>query len=255
MANLSPSWFRGTPSFPNPSRPGYAAERYRARSLFRGGTLAPMKNPIFAALLMLCAASLAGQTPASSTVKTHTDPLGFSYSLPADWNLIDVQPSLPAIRQQVGSEVTSTEEKKGAECAQVPFLARRGDPPSVVEIVTMSFDCFGQKMTQNDLPGVGMGMAEGVKKSFNIVDPVYGAYTLGSHPIWIERASGNFLNSPDRKVEFEAVCAVLKSGVACWMAFLADDASLKAFEQGQVVLEDDTPVALVPPDALTKKPQ
>jgi len=214
-----------------------------------------MKNPIFAALLMLCAASLAGQTPASSAVKTHADPLGFSYSLPADWNLIDVQPSLPAIRQQVGSEVTSTEEKKGAECAQVPFLARRGDPPSVVEIVTMGFDCFGQKMTQKDLPGVGMGMAEGVKKSFNIVDPVYGAYTLGSHPIWIERASGNFLNSPDRKVEFEAVCAVLKSGVACWMAFLADDASLKAFEQGQVVLEDDTPVALVPPDALTKKPQ
>jgi hypothetical protein len=214
-----------------------------------------MKNAIFAALLVLCAASLAGQAPASAAPKTYTDPLGFSYSLPADWELVDMQPALPAIRQQMGNEATSAEEKKGTDCAQVPFLARRGDPLSIVEIVTLSFDCFGQKMTDKDLPGVGMGMAEGVKKGFNIVDPAYGAYTLGSHPIWIERAVGNFTNSPDTKVEFEAVCAVLKRGVACWMAFAADDASLKVFERGRVVFDDDAPAALVPPDALTKKPQ
>lgn len=211
-----------------------------------------MKNPIFAALLVLCAAPLAGQAPASAAKQTHVDPLGFSYSVPADWELVDVQPSIPALREQAGRDATSEEEKKGVNCAQLPFMARRGNPSSVIEVVAMPYDCFGQKMTDSDLPGIGAGMTEGVRKSFNVVDPAYGDYTLGSHRVWIERSVGNFLSVPDRKVEFEAVCTLLKSGVVCWMAFVTDDASLRDFEQGQVVLEGDTPVALVPPDAFKR---
>jgi hypothetical protein len=214
-----------------------------------------MKNPIFAALLVLCAAPLIGQAPATATTKTLTDPLGFSYSLPADWELLDMQPALPAERQQVEKDATSAEEKRGVECTQVPFLARRGNPPSVIEVLTISYDCLGQKYTDKDLPYIGTGVSGGLKQGFNVIDPVYGAYTLGSHSLWIERAMGNFISNPDEKRELEVVCAILKNGVACWMTFVTDDAALKVFEEGQVVLEGDAPTALVPPDALKRKPQ
>lgn len=212
-----------------------------------------MKDAIFAALLVLCAASSAGQTPASTSPTTYKDPLGFSYSLPADWVPLDMQPSLPALRQQVESKATSAEERKGADCAQVPFLARLGDPPSVIEVVTLSYECSGQQMTDKDLPGVGLGMAEGVKKSFNIIDPVYATYTLGSHSLWIERATGTFIGQPDNKRDFETVCTLLKNGLVCWMAFVTDHAKMQVFEQGQVVLENDPPAALVPADAFVPK--
>jgi hypothetical protein len=52
----------------------------------------------------------------------------------------------------------------------------------------------------------------------------------------------------------ETVCSVLKKGVVCWMTMAADDAVLQTFENGAVTLDDDAATALVPADALLKKP-
>jgi hypothetical protein len=218
----------------------------------KGGKLSAMKSAIFAAFLVLCAAPLAGQAPASPAAKTHIDPLGFSYSVPADWELIDLQPALPAVRQQL-DKGASAGEKKGMECTQVTFGARHGNPSAVIIIVALPYDCFGHKMTDSDLPAFGLGSAEGLKKSWNTVDPVYGAYTLGSYSVWIERATGNPIGHPELVRTIEVVCGILKSAGVCWMTMAVDDASLKVFEQGQVVLDSDSPVALVPPEALAKK--
>ncbi len=219
-----------------------------------GDRLAPMKNPVFAALLVLCAAPLAGQALASAAATTHTDPLGFSFSLPASWELLDMQPAIPVIRQRFEKDSTTEGEKKGLECVQLTFTARHGDPPSVILAVTLSFDCLGITMKDSDLPAYAVGTAEGLKKTWNVVDPHYSAYTLGTHSMWIERATGNPLDNPEAKRSLEVVCSMLKKGAVCWMAFVADDASLKIFEQAPVVLEGDAPAALVPANAFQTKP-
>ncbi|MGH9560184.1 MAG: hypothetical protein ACRD3S_01915 [Terracidiphilus sp.] len=227
-----------------------------------------MKIPALATLFALCIAPLAAQAPAAGDTKTplsaaasvpatpttHADPVGFSYTLPADWQLLDMQPAMPAIRQRFDKDASSEEEKKGLACAQVTFTARHGDPPSVIVAVTLPFDCWGTTLKDNDLPGFAVGTAGGLKKSWNVIDPQYSAYTLGGHSMWIERATGNPLDHPESKKNIEVVCSILKKGAVCWMAFAADDASMKTFEQGSVTLDDDAPAALVPASAFSPKP-
>jgi hypothetical protein len=213
-----------------------------------------MKTICFAAPLFLGSALLAAQAPAPAAAQTHTDPLGFSYSLPADWELLDMQPAIPAIRQQFEKDATTQSEKKGLECVQITFTARHGDPPSAILAVTLPFDCLGMTMKDSDLPAFGMGTAEGLKKSWTIADPHYGAYTLGTHSMWIERATGSPIDHPEVQRTLEVVCGLLKKGAVCWMAFAADDASLKLFEQSPVTIENSDATALVPANAFATKP-
>ena len=214
-----------------------------------------MRSHLFPSVLFLCCATLAAQDQASSTApKVHASALGFTYSLPSDWDVVDAQPALPVVKQQAEQNATSEDEKKGVACVQVDLTARRGDPASVVVIVTLPFDCFGQTMTDKDLPGFAVGAAEGLKQSFDISDPVYGSYTLGSHYLWIERAQGIPKNSPSSHYTVEIACGLLKKGAVCWMAMAADDTSLQAFEHGTVSLDGEPATALVPADAFAKKP-
>jgi len=74
-----------------------------------------MKNHLFAALLILCAVPLAAQAPATSAIapippppppdaQTHSSDLGFSYSLPSDWEVVDTTPMLPAVLQKAARD-------------------------------------------------------------------------------------------------------------------------------------------------------
>jgi hypothetical protein len=214
-----------------------------------------MKACLFATLLALCSAPLLAQAPASAPAsQAHTSDIGFSYSLPSDWNVVDTAPSLPAVQQQVEKNASSEEEKKGISCVQIALTARHGSPSSVVVVVALPFACFGQTMTEKDLPGFAMGASEGIKNTFDISEPLYGAYSLGSHSVWIERAKGVVKDHPELKYTVETVCSVLKKGAVCWMAMAADDAALQTFEQGSVKLDAEPPAMLVPADAFTKKP-
>jgi|ERR1035437_1207455 hypothetical protein len=223
-----------------------------------------MKIRMFAALIILCAAPLAAQAPDASpaaqtpvpvrVAQTHSSDIGFSYSLPLDWEIVDMKPMLPVVREQVTKGATSDGEKKGIACAQIALLAKYGDPPSVIEAVVVPFDCIGQHFTDKDLATAASGVAEGLKKAFNITDPVYGAYTLGTHSVWIERATGSFISHPEFKRTVETACTILKKGLVCWMAMAADTGALQTFERGAVTLEGEELPALVPADALQKKP-
>ena len=217
-----------------------------------------MKTRIFAALLILCAATLAAQVPATPAgtpaAQAHTSDLGFSYSIPSDWEVVDVNPSLPAVRQKVENEAASEDERKGAACAQVALTARHGAPVSVIVVVALPFACFGQEMTDKDLPDFGSGASEGLKKSFNLANPHRGAYSLGTHSIWIERARGTIIVHADTTYTVETVCSILKKGAVCWMTMAADDAALQTFEHGAVALDDDAATALVPANAFQKNP-
>lgn len=200
------------------------------------------------------ASATTATTVAPATTTTHSDPLGFSYALPADWQILDLQPAMPTIRQRADQQADSEEEKKGVNCSQITFTARHGDPPSVILAITLPFECWGTVLKDSDLAGFAMGASEGIKKTWDISDPQYGAYRLGSHSIWIERAMGTPVDHPETKKRLEIVCSILKKGAVCWMAFAPDDEAMKVFERGSVVLEDDSPAPLVPANAFAVKP-
>lgn len=213
---------------------------------------------------MLCAVSLLSQAPASSpaaapavaapTQQAHRSGLGFSYSVPSDWDVVDTQPSLPVLQQQVEKSATSEAERRGVGCVQIPLTARHGAPVSVVVVVALPFECFGQTMTEKDLPAFAQGASEGITNSFDISDPVYGAYSLGTHSVWIERSRGSVKDHPELQYTVETVCSVLKKAAACWMALAADQDTLAIFEHGAVTLDDDKLPALVPATAFEKTP-
>lgn len=210
-----------------------------------------MKALFIAAFLILGCTSLVAQTPAP--VK-HTNAIGFSYSLPADWQVTETQPTLSALKQEQSQNATSDEEKKGLACAQIALTARHGNPVSMIAITTLPFYCFGQPMTDKDLPGFAQAGLDDLKKSFDLGEPVYGAYSRGSHNMWIERVTGAVIGHAELHYTAEIVCSLLKNGAVCWMSMATDDAELRTFERGLVTLDGEAPVALVPVDAFVKKP-
>ena len=202
--------------------------------------------------LILCCTPLLSQTPAPPTV--HTSDLGFSYSVPSDWETTDVQQSLAGVQQEATKSAATEEEKKGIACVQVALTARHGNPTSVMVIVALPFDCFGQSMSDKDLPGFAQGASEGLKSSFDISEPEFGAYSLGSHSMWIERTKGSPKGHPELKYHVEITCGLLKKSAVCWMAMAADENALHLFENGAVALDGDSFAALIPPTAFDKKP-
>ena len=223
-----------------------------------------MKPCIFISLLTLCASSLLAQTTATAAAdqpsisprvaQTHSDAIGFSYSLPLDWEIVDTKPMLPVLKQQQTQAAASEDEKKGIACAQIAMMARYGTPASVIEIMAVPYDCFGQKFTDKDLAGFASGVAKGLNKIFYTKDQVYSAYALGTHSVWIERANGTAIDHPEFKRTIEIVCSLLKKGAVCWMALAVDDSALQTFEHGAVTLDSDAPTALVPANAFKKNP-
>jgi hypothetical protein len=213
-----------------------------------------MNARLLTALVALGGVSLFAQAPASAqATQTHASDLGFTYTIPADWQVVDTKPSLPVVQQQVTKSATSEDEKKGISCVQIALTARHGDPASVVVVVALPYDCFGQTMTDKDLPGFASGASEGLKNTFDISNPEYGSYSVGTHSFWIERATGTLKTHPDVKYTVETACSVLKKGAVCWMAMAADDSGLHTFEQGTVALEGEAAAPLVPADAFAKK--
>jgi hypothetical protein len=177
-----------------------------------------------------------------------------SYTLPKDWEVVDAGATLPQAKEQADQNAATDEEKKGLACVQVALTARHGDPASVLVEVALPFDCFGQQMSEKDLPGFASGASEGLKQTFDIGESVYGSYELGTHSMWIERAKGTPKGHPELPYTVEITCSLLKRAAVCWMAMAADDAALRVFERGAVTLDGEGAKALVPSTAFDKKP-
>ncbi len=208
-----------------------------------------MKASPLAAFLALLAAPLLAQTHG---VQVHSSDLGFSYSLPSDWDSVDPQPQLPAAKQQATQNAAGEEEKKGIACVQVALSARHG--VSAIVVVALPFDCYGQTMTAKELPGFGEGAAEGLKQTFDIDRPVLGAYALGSHRMWIERAAGTPKGHTEPAYTVEIACTLLTKAAVCWMTMAAGADDLHAFEHGAVTLDGYAAPSLVPGNAFGKSP-
>lgn len=203
-------------------------------------------------LLFFTSAFAIAQTPAPRAASSD---LGFTYTLPADWQALNAQPDMPQAREQAAQNASNDEEKRGIQCAQLALTARHGMPPSVIVEVALPFDCFQQQMTEKDMPGFANGASEGLRRSFDLGEPTYGSYSLGAHPFWIERAQGTPKGQTGAPAyTIEIACTPLKKAAVCWMTMAADEDSLKTFERSPVTLDADAPAALVPATAFDKKP-
>ena len=225
-----------------------------------------MRISLVAALLALCFVPLAAQAPASSATpapatapvaaaptlaaQINRDDIGFSYSLPSDWELV-FPPTAP---KPMAPYPTIASATKGDACVELAMTAKHGNPASVVVVMALPFSCYGQTMTVSDLENFGEGAAQGMKQTFDLTDPVQTTYPLGSHTMWIERANGTPKNHAESSFTFEIACTVLEKGAVCWMTMAADAASLQAFEKGTVSLDGETATTLVPANAFLQKP-
>jgi hypothetical protein len=209
-----------------------------------------MRDLLAALLLTLVCAPLPAQAPATVPVEpashTYPDPLGFSYAIPADWEVSDSKPTLPDAKEKTTLSPSSENEKMGLACTQLGLTARHGDPGSVIVQVALPFNCFGRQLTREDIPGFGAGAAEGIKQNFDFSNPQVSSYMLGAHHLWAERAQGTLKGQPDKHYTIEISCALLSRAAVCWMTMAADPASLAVFENGAVTLDGDSPTALVP---------
>ena len=206
----------------------------------------PIPGALFLALLG--APVLAQGPPASNPPTSHTysNPLGFSYTLPADWQAVETQPPPAEVKQKTALSGTGQSDNKGVACTHLDLTARHGDPPSVIDQVVLPLHCASQPLTLNDLPALGAGAADGIKQNFDAGTPQIASYTLGTHRLWAERAQGRLKSQPDRHMTVEISCALLARAAVCWLAMAADEASLAAFENANVTLEDDSPAPLIP---------
>ena len=211
----------------------------------------PAQNPLPTSSPASSAAPAETSTPVAKTFEFKDDAglSYFSYTFPSNWDVLDSKPMMPAVRQKVEEGAKSEMEKKGAECTQLALLLRSPDQRSSIVVIALQYDCIGASISENDLAGAAMGVAEGMKKNFDIADPVYGAYKLGKHRFWIERAKATSISNPERVFTLETACTMLKKAMACWMGFASDQDAVKVFESGQAALDGDPALALVPQSA------
>src|ERR1700739_1672596 len=208
-------------------------------------------RPLFSVFLLI-AAPLMAQTPAA--LPPSTEDLGFKYQVPAGWDAIDAQSTLPEVKKNQMDKAKTEDEKRGIACVQIPISARRGNPPSFMAAMALPFDCFGQILTEKDLAGFAEGSSEGPRRVFDFPDSVFDTYKMGSHSIWIERAKGNLKGHPEMGYTLEIACSLLKRAAVCWMTVAGDAQALKEFEGTAVTLDGDSFPELIPATAFDKKP-
>ena len=217
-----------------------------------------MNTRIIAVCFLICAASLCCQQPAAAPApppaQAHANDLGFTYSLPSDWEVTENNPSPADLKEKWAKAATSEAEKRGINCIQTVMTAKHAAPVSMVVVAALPSECLGSPFSEKDLPGFGQSASESLTQTFDVSDTVYGAYSLGVHGFWIERSKAVLKGQPGVQYTVETVCTSIKKGAVCWMALAADDATLATFEHGAVTLDGDAQPALVPLNAFENKP-
>jgi hypothetical protein len=210
-------------------------------------------RPLISLFFMMTVCAMGQQQNAPAPAPTPNE-FGFNYHLPSGWEAIDAQSTLPEVKARQTANAKTDEEKKEIACIQIPLSARKGSPVSFLAAMALPFDCFGQIMTEKDLPGFAEGASEGPRAVFDFGEPMFGSYKLGSHSMWIERAKGNPKGHPEMEYTLEIACSLLKRAAVCWMTVAGDQDSLRQFEGNAATLDGDFFSELVPATAFEKKP-
>ena len=214
-------------------------------------TIAAAQNPMPAS--PSAAPAVNSATPEFVTTIEFSDEAGFTFTYPSDWESLDTKPITPAAQLKAEEQANSSMEKKGAECARIALLLRSKSHQSSIVVVMLPYACVGSALGPGDLASVASGISEGIKRGYTVFDPAYGAYKLGSHSLWIERAQATSKEHPDHTYTLETVCSLLKKSMVCWMGFAKDQAALSVLENGLTSLDGEKPTTLVPPASIKDK--
>lgn len=198
-------------------------------------------------------ASDSGTTPTPAKPLQYVDENGFTYTYPANWTEVDTKPMMPAMHMSVEDKASSSMEKKGAACTNIPLMLRNEELKAQIIVLSMPYSCVGDAVKNTTLSAIASGIAEGLQKGLNIVDPHYEAYKLGTHEMWIVRSLAAPKTMPEHMLSQETACTLLKSALVCWMGFAATPDGLHTMEEGQVTLDGEKPFALVPATVFKKK--
>ena len=166
--------------------------------------------------------------------------------LPEDWKIIDPKGPAPAQEHKEEQKTSIVEEKRGIACLEVPVTARHGDPPTTIVVDALPYDCYGQKITPQDLEVFGGGAAEGLKQTLDISTPIATTYKLAGHEMWIQRSKATAKGKPVPEYTLEVVCTLLSKAAVCWVARAGDGAGLRIFELLPVTLDGTAAQHLVP---------
>jgi len=215
-----------------------------------------MKAPPFILVLALVVAALPSWEPALSQPRSPSqfNDLGFSYNVPHDWEVLSIPPTMDQKKSEASQNAATDEERRGLACLEPVLTARDRESGSVLSVEALPFACFGHQMTNDDLPGFAAGAPEVLKQSFDLGEPTFATYALGTHSMWIERAHATLKDHPEVPFTVEIACGLLKKAAVCWLAVAGNDDALHAFERAAVTLDGETLSALVPPTAFDKKP-
>jgi len=212
-----------------------------------------MKASFLILVLILWGARGVTQAPVvKSETQTYSSDVGFSYTLPADWEVVDMSAALKAEQERTNGGAAGEQEKRGVGCLQIAMTAHHGAPASMIVAMALPASCVGLQMSEKDLPGFGTGAWQGMQQQFDVGEPVEAAYSLGSHRAWAARLAATLKDDSHRPFTLETVCALLKKGAVCWMTLAADNDALTTFEQGLATLDGETPVPLVPKNTFPK---
>jgi hypothetical protein len=212
-----------------------------------------MKTAIFSVVLAGFGSVSGAQAPPATLPGSQAAQLGFAYTVPNHWEVLNTPPTIAATKSEAGRG-GSQEEKKGLACLEPVLTARDPGSGSILSVEALPFACFGQRMTNADLPGFAAGAPEVLRQTFDLGQPLTATYALGSHSMWVERASATLKDHPEVPFTVEIACGLLKKAAVCWMAVAGSDDALHAFEHGSVILDGESSGALVPPTAFDKKP-
>jgi len=173
--------------------------------------------------------------------------------VPQDWTVVETAPSPEAVKTQPTQAPAALEQKRGSACIQVAETARHGDPSSVIVVVTLPFDCFGADNDRAGFAGVRLQRRGGPEAVFDI------SIRFTARILWaataLDRArQGNPKGKTEKQYTMEIACSLLQKGAVCWMTMAADEASLRAFEQGTVTLDGEAAAPLIPATAFDKAP-
>ncbi len=84
-----------------------------------------MKAAILSVALACAGTALRAQAPAASAPAGNgTADLGFTYSVPHDWEVLTIPPTVDQTRSQAAQNAGTEDEKKGLACLQPVLTAR-----------------------------------------------------------------------------------------------------------------------------------
>lgn len=191
--------------------------------------------------------------PAAGGNQSFSSDLGFTYSIPADYTVVDAQPMMPVLRMQEERTADSAAEKKGMDCAQ-PILVARHANGSVIVVMGLTSDCMGTPLTADQLAQMGIGVVQGMEQGPSGVvlkNPQYGAFRQSDHDFWIVKSNAPTKDAPDTPHWLEAVLTVVPRGVVFWLFTTPDGAQTAGFENTLLHFGSGGDAPLVPATAFT----